>query len=376
MYKSVIDPPGSLEFAFDPLRALHAHEGSRLQWPEYPYKQVTIDRVRTKGDRSLFDGSGLSEMAVAGALLMASGQESAAMLLIEQHDRGNEDGGDPGWRVFERRFVEERAAFRQAKREFIRSEKAKVVSILDAQAARERAQQEQDEFTAWGARQIVKRYEDGRKYDGDGVTENGVTIPHGYGTLWVPEEKYTTTVGRTADIKRVIRYVGNWKDGFMHGNGTYYWASGESWKGSFIRDEKQGKGIYTSSEGDPDSLTSSRDTGRDGSKTEKDQQVLHPNQRIRYFDAGQHVCWGDELMCGCRVRLFNNRHFGDPLVSAVKRSNVGLEVETEAVVVRYDPQTDRHLLRKGETEETRWISLSNSGFRVLNCRPIARFLEV
>ncbi|ETM56031.1 hypothetical protein L914_00901 [Phytophthora nicotianae] len=375
MYKSALDPSGALEFAFDPLRALHAHEDSRLQWPEYPYKQVTIDRVRTKAGQSSIDGNELSEIAAAGALLMARGQETGALLQIEQYDRENEND-QTGWKELERRFLEERAPFRQAKREFIRSEKAKVVSILDAQAAGERAQQEQDELAAWGARQIVKRYEDGNKYDGDGVTENGVSIPHGYGTLWVPEEKYTTTVGRAADIKRVIRYVGEWKNGLMYGNGTYFWASGESWKGNFIRDEMQGKGVYTSSEGDSDEPNSSRDTGRDGKKTE---QELRPNQRIRYFDAGQHVCWGDELVCGCRVRLFNNRHFGDPLVSVVKRSNVGLEVETEAeteaVVVRYDPQTDRHLVRMVETEKTRWISLSNSNFRVLASRPIARFLD-
>ncbi|ETN24565.1 hypothetical protein PPTG_00823 [Phytophthora nicotianae INRA-310] len=340
MYKSALDPSGALEFAFDPLRALHAHEDSRLQWPEYPYKQVTIDRRLELYFK-------LSSTIEKMKTIKPGGRSwNGDSLKNEQH--------------FDR------------PREFIRSEKAKVVSILDAQAAGERAQQEQDELAAWGARQIVKRYEDGNKYDGDGVTENGVSIPHGYGTLWVPEEKYTTTVGRAADIKRVIRYVGEWKNGLMYGNGTYFWASGESWKGNFIRDEMQGKGVYTSSEGDSDEPNSSRDTGRDGKKTE---QELRPNQRIRYFDAGQHVCWGDELVCGCRVRLFNNRHFGDPLVSVVKRSNVGLEVETEAVVVRYDPQTDRHLVRMVETEKTRWISLSNSNFRVLASRPIARFLD-
>jgi hypothetical protein len=378
MYKSALDPSGALEFAFDPLRALHAHEDSRVQWPEFPYKQVAIDRVRTKAGTSSIDGKELSEEAAAGALLMACGQEVAALFQVAQHDR--EDQGDDsievGWGVLERRFLDERLAFRKAKREFIRAEKAKVASILDARATREREQQEQDDLAAWRARQVVKRYEDGSKYDGDGVTENGVVIPHGYGTLWVPEERVVTSVGRAADIKRVVRYVGEWKDGFMHGAGTYHWASGESWKGNFIRDEMQGKGIYTSSERDPDELNSGRgDTGREGDRTGRGQHALRPNQRVRYFDASQHVCWGDELVRGCRVRLFDNRHFGDPLVSVVKRYNVDLEEETEAVVVRYDPQTDRHLLRKGETEETLWLSLSNTNFRVLACRPIARLLD-
>ncbi|EGZ20796.1 hypothetical protein PHYSODRAFT_489798 [Phytophthora sojae] len=341
MYKSTLDPSGALTFEFDPLRPLHANEDSRLQWPEFPYKQVMIDRVRAKAGGS--DGHTL----------------------------------ETGWKVLERRFLDERAAFRQAKREFIRGDKAKVSSILDAQAAKEREQQEQAELAAWRARQIVKRYEDGSKYDGDGVNDNGVLIPHGFGTLWVPEEKYLTSVGRGADIKRVVRYVGEWRDGFMHGLGTYYWASGESWKGNFLRDELQGKGVYTSNERDTDELNSGRgDTGREANNNEgKDPQTLRPNQRIRYFDASQHVCWGDELVRGCRVRLFDNRHFGDPLVSVVKRYNVDLEEETEAVVIRYDPKTDRHLLRKGETEETRWLSLSNTNFRVVISRPIARLLE-
>eukprot|EP00644_Phytophthora_capsici_P007217 jgi/Phyca11/112700/e_gw1.22.307.1 len=334
MYRSHLDPSNALEFAFDPIRALHAHEDSRLQWPEYPYKQVTIDRVRAKAGRAYTT--------------------------------------EVGWKALERRFLAERTAFQQAKRDFIRREKDKVVAVLDAQAARERQEEERKELSAWRARQIVKRYEDGSKYDGDGVKENGVLIPHGYGTLWVPEEKYANTVGRSADIKRVVRYVGEWRDGFMHGNGTFHWASGESWEGNFIRNEMQGKGIYTSSERDPDELNS--DTGS-GANRAKDPQILRPNQRIRYFDASQHVCWGDELILGCRVRLFGNRHFGDPLVSVVKRYNVDLEEETETVVVRYDPKTDRHLLRKGETEETRWMSLSNTNFRVLASHPVARLLE-
>ncbi|KAE8966670.1 hypothetical protein PF010_g28329 [Phytophthora fragariae] len=370
MYKSMLDPSGGLTFEFDPLRPLHANEDSRLQWPEFPYKQVTIDRVRARA------GKELTEEAAAGALLMACGQETGALFQVTQHNREDEgeDGHtiETGWRVLERRFLDERAAFRQAKREFIRGEKAKVVSILDAQAAKERAQQEQAELAAWKARQIVKRHEDGSKYDGDGVNENGVLIPHGFGTLWVPEEKYLTNVGRGADIKRVVRYEGDWKDGFMHGCGTYFWASGESWKGNFLRDEMQGKGVYTSSERDPDELNSGRgDTARESNNCE----ALRPNQRIRYLDASQHVCWGDELVRGCRVRLFDNRHFGDPLVSVVKRYNVDLGEETEAVVVRYDPKTDRHLLRKGETEETRWLSLSNTNFRVVVSRPIARLLD-
>ncbi|RLN86349.1 hypothetical protein BBJ28_00021374 [Nothophytophthora sp. Chile5] len=384
MYKSLLDVSGVLEFAFDPLRPLHAHEDSHLQWPEFPYKQVTIDRVRAKAGRSAQDEDPLSDEAAAGALLMAHGQETGALFQVGQHrSRDHDDDGEDaitGWRILERRFLDERAAFRLAKREFICSQKAKVASILDAQAARKRDAKEQAELSAWKARQIVKRYEDGSKYDGDGVKVHGVLVPHGHGALWVPEERHVSLVGRSADIKRMPRYVGEWADGFMHGRGTYYWASGESWEGSFIRDEMQGKGVYTSEEG----VANGDVTGRGDHEGEellrhnsdnKKQKVLRANQRIRYFDASQHVCWGDELMRGCRVRLFDNRHFGDPLATVVKRHNVDLEEETEAVVVKYDPQTDRHLLRKGETEDARWLSLSNSNFRMVVSRPIARLLD-
>ncbi|KAG2524239.1 hypothetical protein JM18_004839 [Phytophthora kernoviae] len=208
MYKSALDASGALEFAIDPLRPFHAHEDSRLEWPEYPYKQVTIDRVRTKAGKSTRGGNELSEEAAAGALLMTCGQETGALFQVEQHNREEEDdetSAAMGWHVLERRFLDERLAFRQAKRDFIQTEKAKVKGVLDAQANRKREEQEQIDLAAWKARQIVKRYDDGSKYDGDGATVNDVLIPHGFGTLRVPEERYIASVGRGADIKRVIR---------------------------------------------------------------------------------------------------------------------------------------------------------------------------
>ena len=95
-------------------------------------------------------------------------------------------------------------------------------------------------------------------------------------------------------------------------------------------------------------------------------------RRVRYYDASQHVCWGDDLVEGCRLTLFGNRQFGNPLVSAVVRHNVDLEEETECVIVKYDPSSDRYLVRKCESEAAKWVSLHNSNFRVVQSHPMAR----
>lgn len=370
MYQSPLDPLGKLAFPFDPLRALHTRDDSELRWPEYPYKQVLIDRVRRKAA-----GGKISAEAAAGALLMAQGQETDALFEIEQHrlrEGGSEeehgDTDDTGrWRVFERRFADERSAFQLAKRAFLQREKQKVQSKLDSIDRRKREEQEQEAHDAWQRRQIVKRYDDGSKYDGDGVCVNNVSIPHGQGTLRVPEKKFS--MGETiSDIKRVPKYIGAWMDGFMHGQGTYFWSNGDSWTGNFMRDEMQGKGVYALNRHD-------HSAGGDGSDTTRSMDThrsLRTAQRIRYYDTSQHVCWGDDLVHGCRIMLFGNRQYGTPLASVIKRNNVDLEAETEYVVVTYDAHTDKHLVRKCDTEDTTWVSLHNMSFRVVAGRPIAR----
>ncbi|GAB9471694.1 hypothetical protein Gpo141_00008896 [Globisporangium polare] len=371
MYQSALDPLGKLTFPFDPLRALHAREDSELQWPEFPYKQVLIDRVRSKSATAGGSGSTtqkLSVEAAAGALLMALGQETGAHFEVEQHRlRDHDDDNEyrdatsaSGWRQLESRFTVERAAFQAAKRAYLQQQKQKVHSQLASIDARKRADEEQEAHEAWRQRQIVKRYEDGSKYDGDGMRVSNVFVPHGHGTLWVPQKKQFVAVG---DIKRVPQYVGAWMDGFMHGQGTYFWDSRDSWTGSFLRDEMEGKGVYTF-----------KDDGHHDDDTDGEQLTgrTAKNPSVRYYSASQHVCWGHELVRGCRLMLFGNRHYGHALASVLKRCDVDLEQETEVVLVTYNETNDTHLVRKCGTEDTRWISLHNTNFRVLAGKPIAR----
>lgn len=369
MYQSPLDPLGKLTFAFDPFRVLHARKDSELDWPEYPYKQVVIDRVqgRTKPKASAH--------ATAAALLLAQGDETQAIfelqqcmsdaLIDESHATSNDSSRRNGYEVLEHRFLQEHDAFRAAKIAFLKREKAKVQAKLDAIVRNDQEQAEQEAHEARKRRQIVKRFEDGSKYDGDGVNRSNVLIPHGQGTLWVPEKE--SSMAESSNIKRVPRYIGAWMDGFMHGYGTYYWRNGDSWEGSFIRDEMHGKGVFMPaiSRDSDDEDETARPTTSNG---------IPVGRRIRYFDASEHVCWGEDLVVGCRLLVAASRHFGDPLVTAVKRWNVDLEVDTEYVIVSYDDKADHFLVRKGETEETRWLSLQNTSFRIARSRPITRWI--
>ena len=60
----------------------------------------------------------------------------------------------------------------------------------------------------------TKEYTDKSKYVG-GFAPGPGKIPHGYG-------EFMKFGGR-------IVYEGEWKMGFMHGYGKYYWDNGESW---------------------------------------------------------------------------------------------------------------------------------------------------
>ena len=45
------------------------------------------------------------------------------------------------------------------------------------------------------------------------------------------------------------KYVGEYKDGKMHGQGTYTWTSGDKYLGEFKNDQKHGQGTYTWADG-------------------------------------------------------------------------------------------------------------------------------
>ena len=45
------------------------------------------------------------------------------------------------------------------------------------------------------------------------------------------------------------KYVGEFKDGKIHGQGTYTWTSGDKYVGEFKDDKKHGQGTYTFADG-------------------------------------------------------------------------------------------------------------------------------
>ena len=73
-------------------------------------------------------------------------------------------------------------------------------------------------------------FEDGMIYVGD--VQYGE--PNGQGMMTFPNGDY---------------YIGEWKDGYFHGEGTYYWEDGEKTEGTFIIGKQNGYGIYTWSNG-------------------------------------------------------------------------------------------------------------------------------
>ena len=81
---------------------------------------------------------------------------------------------------------------------------------------------------------------------------------HGQGNLIYPNgDKY---VGEYQNGKRHGQgtftkkngdtYVGEWKNSMKHGQGTYTFANGDEYFGEYKKDKKDGLGIYTSADGD------------------------------------------------------------------------------------------------------------------------------
>ena len=45
------------------------------------------------------------------------------------------------------------------------------------------------------------------------------------------------------------KYVGEWQNNNMHGQGIYMWADGRKYEGEYLNDKKHGFGIYTYPDG-------------------------------------------------------------------------------------------------------------------------------
>jgi hypothetical protein len=334
---------------------------SPLHWPEFPYKQNQLDKIQTKFKQITLESA-------AGGLLAGRGNEKDACFEIQQHGSIYEDEQE-GWKLLAERFYKERGIFHEEKKKFILQLKQQTIQTLATLERKKKLQQEVHEFEEWKKKQITIRYENGSKYDGDGINQNHVLIPHGKGTLWVPEKEVQgTDIG---GIKRIQKYTGMWMDGMMHGHGTYWWKNGDSWEGNFIRNELHGKGSFTPAP-DPSDMNSSSHPGLPAGSRPSSGTNSNARQRVRYFNASQHVCWGEELVEGCRLRLYGKRHFADPLVSVIKRYDVDIEEEIECVIIMHDLTADKYLIRIGETENTKWVSLDNCNFRIIKCPPIAR----
>ena len=68
----------------------------------------------------------------------------------------------------------------------------------------------------------------------------------------MPMETSTAHAQRTplelrthARTSRCSRYIGNWLDGKMHGQGTYIYGDGDKYEGEWKDDKRHGKGTIT-----------------------------------------------------------------------------------------------------------------------------------
>jgi len=109
----------------------------------------------------------------------------------------------------------------------------------------------------------------GVTYYGDMKQIGDAWVQHGYGELKVSGE---------------MVYDGNFKDGRMHGEGTYLFENGDEWKGGFWNNFPHGCGTLEKNSGE---------------------------RRDAIYFHGTRVCWDDELQLGRRIHLkdpLHNRH--------------------------------------------------------------------
>ena len=105
-------------------------------------------------------------------------------------------------------------------------------------------------------------WQDGRQGQGTYTWPNGdvlescpdLTNPEGY--RWSDYKEWdncaTTTLFKSKDgmgRPATDKYFGGWKDGDLHGQGTFTWASGSKFVGSYKDGNKHGQGIFTYADG-------------------------------------------------------------------------------------------------------------------------------
>ena len=78
------------------------------------------------------------------------------------------------------------------------------------------------------------------------ITTNAYALPDcpkDLSKLW--DKCFGTLTGPSGD-----KYVGEFKDDQLHGQGTYTFANGDKYVGEWKDDKKHGQGTYTSADGD------------------------------------------------------------------------------------------------------------------------------
>jgi len=112
-------------------------------------------------------------------------------------------------------------------------------------------------------------------YFGDTIRIKDSWIPHGYGEYKVNGD---------------VLYEGDFSRGKMHGRGTYLFANGNTWKGTFRFDELHGVGMLEV-------------TGEEG--------LENPEPKECIFHRNKKVCFTSDLLHGYHIKLLSD-HFHSP----------------------------------------------------------------
>ena len=86
------------------------------------------------------------------------------------------------------------------------------------------------QFVNFAQRKATVEYHDGRKYEGHLEAEK--LVPDGLGNVIFPRQNSKKS------------YQGEWKDGKMHGIGTFKWRDDSEYEGSYVNGQKEGYGKY------------------------------------------------------------------------------------------------------------------------------------
>lgn len=198
-------------------------------------------------------------------------------------------------KAYEQQMAEQRAEEERLKRE-------KMIAEMERQ-------RREAEEAARELERKTKIYLDGSRYVGDYKEGNPARIPHGYGEF------------RRADGS--TQYDGNWRDGMMHGEGTYTWPNDDIWEGMFWKDDLHGLGTYTF-----------------------DDKKITPKVRKCYYWQSKRVCWFDEL----------------------QNSRISVEVIRDSwhqgTVTNFNEKTGKHFV-EFDLKKSRWVDLSIVHFKVL-----------